>query len=511
MKHLFLLIVALMTCTTHAQSIQDLIKGAEKGEPEALGKLGLCYFIGQNGVEQDYTKAFSNLTESAQKGFNPSKLVLGDCYENGKGTSRDKRKAIQLYQEAYDGGILMAAKYLGRLYLNDQDYQKAKIWLEKCQTLNDGYVNWALGNIYYFGLGTNIDYNKAYVSFTKSSTLGYRDAYYSLGLCYSEGNGVNKDDEMAVSLWKKGSELGDKFSLRKLGICYSEGVGVGKDIHLAINYWERAYSLGDMESGYNLGITYFDEKNGVKNIDTAIKYWNAGAIKGHIKSARKLGLQYLIGKECSFSIARAYKYLSISADKGDADSQYFVGAFLIRGDSIPQDTILGLQYMKLAADQSHKKALEYYSDWNYTISNIDTAILYWEKGVKINSTHCMNNLGVCYIEGKGKNVDFKKGFSLFEEAYHIEPNPLSLLNLAECYYNGSGVDQNYEMTYKLLMKSIDFEDAPSSAYFLLSKCYRFGRGVPKNLKEADRLLDIASQKGNNSAIAISSLITSLVE
>lgn len=510
-RHIILILMQILFIPLHAQSIQDLIKGADKGDPEAIGKLGLCYYFGENGVNQDYSKAFRYLTESVNKGSIPSKYLLAMCYEKGNGTPQNTDIAIQLFMEAYEGGIVLAAKSLGTYYLNKGNYQKAKIWFDKCESLNDGYVNWALGNIYYLGLDVQKNFNKSFDYFSKSCSMGYKQAYYNLGLSYFMGQGIEKDENRAVELWKKCAEFDLVPALNKLGMCYSEGKGVNKDIHTAIAYWERAYSLGDLDASYNLAITYYYGDKNIENLNLAIQYWDAGAIKGHKESARKLGLQYLIGEKIPYSISKAIKYLTISADKGDADSQYFLGAVLIKGDSVPQDTIRGLHYMKLAADQSQKNALEYYADWNYVVSDINSAIHYWEKGVAINSTHCMNNLGRCYIEGIGKEVDYSKGFRLFENAYNLEANSLSLSNMADSYYNGYGVPQDYKKASELLKESINFDDSPSSAYFLLSKCYRFGRGVDKNIHEADRLLKIASQKGNSDAIAISSLLLSHVD
>lgn len=506
LRILLTLLACIVSFSIYSQSYQELKKSADKGDPEALGKLGACYYWGQNGVEKDYTKAFKLLNEATNRGYMAAKYVLAGCYENGHGTSQNKDKAISLYKESYDFGIGLAAKSLGKLYVNENDYDNARIWFEKCESLNDGYVNWMLGSIYYFGLETDIDYDKSFNYYKESHDTGYINAYYSLGLCYYLGHGIDKDEKEAVNLWK---ECGNNSAaLNKLGICYSEGKGVKKDIKTAIDYWERAYALGDLTACYNLGIIYLNGTDVKENIELAKRYFEDGALKGHKESARKLGLQYLIGEKLPYSISLGNKYLTISANAGDGDSQYLVGSFLIQGDSIPQDSIQGLKYMKLAADQFHKEALEYYADWNYSVADINTAIEYWEKGVSVKNVHCMNNLGVCYINGLGKSIDYSKGFRLFEDSYQIKENPLSLVNMAECYYSGHGVSINYETTCSLLEKAMRFEDVSSSAYFLLSKCYRFGRGVHQNIQEADRLLNIASQMGNADAIAISNLIVS---
>lgn len=48
-----------------------------------------------------------------------------------------------------------------------------------------------------------------------------------------------------------------------------------------------------------------------------------------------------------------------------------------------------------------------------------------------------------------------------------------------------------------------------AACFLLSKCYRNGRGVPKDKEKADSLQDEASKKGYDEAMSIEQLTEKL--
>ena len=68
---------------------------------------------------------------------------------------------------------------------------------------------------------------------------------------------------------------------------------------------------------------------------------------------------------------------------------------------------------------------------------------------------------------------------------------------ATIYYNSPEIVGNYAKAVKyltLVLKSDD-EYFSGSACSLLSKCYRFGRGVPQDIRKADELQAEANKKG----------------
>ena len=79
-------------------------KAALAGHAGAQGNLGRIYYFGTMGVKKDYEKAFALLTSSAIQGDRDSQFILGDMYGKGKGTSKDKVRAAQLYRLAAKKG-----------------------------------------------------------------------------------------------------------------------------------------------------------------------------------------------------------------------------------------------------------------------------------------------------------------------------------------------------------------------------------------------------------------------
>lgn len=77
--------------------------------------------------------------------------------------------------------------------------------------------------------------------------------------------------------------------------------------------------------------------------------------------------------------------------------------------------------------------------------------------------------------------------------------------LGKCYYSGFGVPKNPQKAFTLFMEAVELDD-DSEAMYLISRCYRLGRGVPQNLKLADEWLEKAKNAKDPSAMRISFLL-----
>lgn len=73
------------------------------------------------------------------------------------------------------------------------------------------------------------------------------------------------------------------------------------------------------------------------------------------------------------------------------------------------------------------------------------------------------------------------------------------------YYDGIAVPRDYAKAVKYLTKASEYGEDMYKAKALLSKCYRFGRGVTKNVAKANRLVREA-REGSADAIDIDEII-----
>ena len=92
-------------------SHQDHIKlkqvesDAQTGNPEAQWKLGMIYFKGLAGVQEDNDIAFTWINKSAAQKYPPAEYMLGFFYEHGIGTTKDNLTAKMYYKLAKQKGF----------------------------------------------------------------------------------------------------------------------------------------------------------------------------------------------------------------------------------------------------------------------------------------------------------------------------------------------------------------------------------------------------------------------
>lgn len=73
--------------------------------------IGQAYYYGE-GVDQDYKKAFSWLTKSANQNYSLAKIQLAEMYFSGKGIKRDVTKAIEIIKPLANLGDAKAQENL---------------------------------------------------------------------------------------------------------------------------------------------------------------------------------------------------------------------------------------------------------------------------------------------------------------------------------------------------------------------------------------------------------------
>ena len=160
----------------------DEIKAkAEKGETDAQYELGICYWLGDKGITQNYQEAVKWLRKAAEKGYDAAQYNLGLMYEDGNGVEKDYVEAAKWFLKAAEQGAFPAQDSLGRCY--------------------------------YKGRGVPQDYIKAVKWFRKAAEQGFFPAQCDLGICYHNGYGVPQDYVEAYKWFNLAAAQGDERSL----------------------------------------------------------------------------------------------------------------------------------------------------------------------------------------------------------------------------------------------------------------------------------------------------------
>ena len=81
-----------MRSQSQAQAVRWYRTSAEKGDPESMYNLGVCYEEG-DGCHQDPAAAFGWYRKAAERGYARAQNSLGLCYQYGFGVDSDELEA----------------------------------------------------------------------------------------------------------------------------------------------------------------------------------------------------------------------------------------------------------------------------------------------------------------------------------------------------------------------------------------------------------------------------------
>jgi TPR repeat protein len=127
---------------------------------------------------------------------------------------------IPLYlHQAYAGGPVYAE---GLSALHRGDVATAfQLWKPLAEH-GDADSQFALGSLYYDGIGVAVDRTESSYWFQLAAEQGLPDAQYNLGNAYLRGEGVRQDNSMAIYWWEKAAKQGLSDAQSNLDRAYRE-------------------------------------------------------------------------------------------------------------------------------------------------------------------------------------------------------------------------------------------------------------------------------------------------
>lgn len=91
--------IACYDAESYEEAVSWFHRAADKGNTEAMWRLGACYFTG-NGVTESYVEAASWFLRAADNGNTEAMWRLGNCYYYGWGVPKDQQQADYWYNKA---------------------------------------------------------------------------------------------------------------------------------------------------------------------------------------------------------------------------------------------------------------------------------------------------------------------------------------------------------------------------------------------------------------------------
>ena len=301
------------------------LQAAENGNGYSYCMLGLIA-----KEEGDDDKAFMYYKKGADLEHEYSTFDLGRCYDEGLGTSVDKKAAFECYKYAAEHGISEAAYHLAAMYADGVDGV-----VDKDQQLSLEYM-------------------------TEAFDGGYSTAGQVLPLYYIHGMGTDVDLEKAAEIASKGVEMNADVpqlkelclnNLFEIGLMYYQGNGVEKNIASAIRHWEKGATLGSASCMYVLGQVYELEET-MRDYTKSLKYYRSAADLGDSRAYVKLGIFANDGQGMERDIPRGFQYFKKARELGDEGAEGYIIFVLSRNDveTLGVDLNEEISYAKVKAE-----------------------------------------------------------------------------------------------------------------------------------------------------------------
>ena len=196
----------------------DFIKvNAEDGDSESQYQYGVVFFTGElHGIpciKPDKEKAKFWLTKAAQQGYGDAMCVLGKIYLN----ENDGEKALYYYEMAEKQSHPAAMESLGLMYgMGDGvplDKSQSHEYFLKAAEKGVAFCQYAVGKNYFNGTGTEENIDEAMKWFWAAANQGEEHAEFEIGQFYEYGG---NDIETACIWYKKSADKGYKLAIQKL-------------------------------------------------------------------------------------------------------------------------------------------------------------------------------------------------------------------------------------------------------------------------------------------------------
>ena len=333
-----------------------------------------CKLIyGKDAKLNDFKKAEQLLLSESQRGNVLAVYDLGKLYSTDKLGEKSEEISIAKYTQALQGFLQIEpnskklkpyVQYrIGKMFCyglgTEQNYQKAFEWFERSAKQKNKFAQFSLANLYYYGNGVEKDLSQAFLWYQKSSAQGQPYASYAVAQMYSKGEYVSQGGETAQRYYKaalsgflelESMEQADDNLYYKLGFMFKKGLGTDIDMDRAIDYFKRSAEMNNKNGLYEYGKALLlgehipqDKEKAVKLLEKAIKLEN-------INAKRFFALELISGEHLDQDIDKGLAMLTECADSRDAYACYKLGKIYFKGDIVLQDLDKSEKYLLSAED-----------------------------------------------------------------------------------------------------------------------------------------------------------------
>ena len=361
-----------------------------------------CKLIyGKDAKLNDFKKAEQLLLSESQRGNVLADYDLGKLYSTDKLGERNEEMSIAKYTQALQGFLQIEpnskklkpyVQYrIGKMFCyglgTEQDYQKAFEWFERSAKQKNKFAQFSLANLYYYGSGIEKDLSQAFLWYQRASSQGQPYAAYSIAQMYRYGEYVTKDNDTAQRYYQQAlsaflkiesDDMANDDLFYKLGQMFKLGLGTDSDVTKAIEYFRRSAEMNNKNGLFEYGKALLIGEHIPQNTDSAVKLLEKAVKLKNSNAKRFLALEYISGEHLEQDFEKGIALLTECADSGDVIASYRLGKIYLQGEIMPQNLDKAEKYLLLAEDSEYAQyalAKLYLQEEKY---DIQKAVNYFE-------------------------------------------------------------------------------------------------------------------------------------
>lgn len=399
-----------------------------------------CKLIyGKDAKLNDFKKAEQLLLSESQRGNVLAVYDLGKLYSTDKLGERNEETSIAKYTRALQGFLQIEpnskklkpyVQYrIGKMFCyglgTEQDYEKAFEWFERSAKQKNKFAQFSLANLYYYGSGVEKDLSQAFLWYQRSSSQGQPYAAYSIAQMYRYGEYVTKDNDTAQRYYKQAlsgflkiesDDMANDDLFYKLGQMFKFGLGTDSDVTKAIEYFRRSAEMNNKNGLFEYGKALLIGEHIPQDTDSALKILEKAVKLKNSNAKRFLALEYISGEHLEQDFEKGIALLTECADSGDVIACYRLGKIYLESEIMPQNLDKAEKYLLLAEDNEYTQyalAKLYLQEEKY---DIQKAVNYFEKSADKNHW-ASYQLGRIYLFGaEGFTKDKEQAIEWFTKS-----------------------------------------------------------------------------------------------
>ena len=453
-----------------------------------------CKLIyGKDAKLNDFKKAEQLLLSESQRGNVLAVYDLGKLYSTDKLGEKSEEISIAKYTQALQGFLQIEpnskklkpyVQYrIGKMFCyglgTEQDYEKAFEWFERSAKQKNKFAQFSLANLYYYGSGIEKDLPQAFLWYQRAASQGQPYAAYSIAQMYRYGEYVTKDNDTAQRYYKQAlsgflkiesDDMANDDLFYRLGQMFKLGLGTNSDVTKAIEYFRRSAEMNNKNGLFEYGKALLIGEHIPQDTDSALKILEKAVKLKNSNAKRFLALEYISGEHLEQDIGKGIALLTECADGGDVIASYRLGKIYLQGEIMPQNLDKAEKYLLLAEDSEYTQyalAKLYLQEEKY---DIQKAVDYFENGADKNHW-ASYQLGRIYLFGaKDIERDKEKAIEWFtKSANDGNEYAQDLLENMERYENAvlantifglfanlsRCIEDDYTQKYKLVRRTVD--------------------------------------------------------